>query len=227
MRNPTLVTDGKVAYTGDMLEAAFQSPKSRVAMLGTLSELHQEPIQYDLKTLRRLVKDLQPDLLCAEIHPDDWQAGELGRLAPEYREALVPLSRRTDMIIVPVSVSKNWELVTPLGGPLVGLRSLAVRLLNHQLRLMQRLANGPQAINSGLFGWICDCMCTLTAWVCGPQARRAWDQANQALLENILTAIRRDPGRRVLVTVDCRRRHRLELALRRVPEVELVDYRHL
>lgn len=196
-------------------------------MLGTLAELHQEPIQYDLRALRHLVKDLRPDLLCAEIHPDDWQAGDLSRLPPEYRETLVPLSRRTDIIIIPVSRSKEREFFTPQRGCLLGLRSFIVCLLNGQLRLMQRLANGPGAINSGLFGWLCDQMCTLTAWVCGPQTQRAWDQANQAIVNNILTAIRRDPGRRVLVTVDCRRRHRLERKLRQISEVELVDYRHL
>lgn len=196
-------------------------------MLGTLAELHREPIQYDLRTLRRLVKDLQPDLLCAEIHPDDWQSGELSRLPPEYRETLVPLSRRTDIIIIPVSGMRERELFAPRGERLPGFRSLVVRLLNGQLWLMQRLANGPQAINSGLFGWMCDCVCRFTAWVGGPQVQQSWDQANQAIVKNVLGVVRRDPGRRVLVTVDCRRRHRLEQALRHLPEVELVDYRHL
>lgn len=196
-------------------------------MLGTLAELHRKPIQYDLRALRRLVRDLQPDLLCAEIHPDDWQAGELSGLPPEYREALVPLSRRTNIVVVPVSGSRGRELFVPQGERLPGLRSLVVRLLNGQLGWMQRLANGPGAINSGLFGWMCDCVCRLTAWVCGPQAQQSWDQANQAIVDNVLAAVRRDPGRRVLVTVDCRRRHRLEQALRRLPEVELVDYRNL
>lgn len=196
-------------------------------MLGTLAELHRKPIQYDLKTLRRLVKDLQPDLLCVEIHPDDWQAGELSSLPPEYREALVPLSRRTDIIIVPVSGSRDREIFIPRGERLPGLRSLVVRLLNGQLELMQRLASGPRAINSGLFGWMCDCVCRFTAWICGPQVQKDWDQANQAIVNNVLAAVRRDPGRRVLVTVDCRRRRRLEQALRCLPEVELVDYREL
>lgn len=201
--------------------------RSRVAMLGTLAELHRQPFPYDLRALRRLVKDLQPDLLCAEIHPDDWQAGELNSLPPEYRETLVPLSRRTNIIIVPISGSRERELFIPNTGRLLGFRSLVIRLLNGQLWLMQRLANGPRAINSGLFGWTCDYLCRVIAWLCGPQVQQSWDLANQAIVNNILAAIRRDPGRRVLVTVDCRRRHRLELALRRLPEVELVDYRHL
>lgn len=204
-----------------------QSPRSRVAVLGTLADLHREPIQYDLKTLRRVVKELDPDLLCAEIYPEDWRSGNVNHLSIEYREALVPLSRRTDIIIIPVSGSKEKELFKPRGGNLLGIRTFIVRLLNSQLRFMQRWANGPRAVNSGPFGWMCDQMCSLTAWICGPQARKDWDQANQVIVGNILAAIRRDPGRRVLVTVNCRLRHRLEQSLGRIADVDLVNYRNL
>ncbi len=201
--------------------------RTRIAVLGTLAELHQEPIKYDLKTLRRLVKDLQPDLLCAEIRPEDWQSGDLSTALPEYREVLVPLSRQTDIVIVPVRSSKGSELIAPKGGTLLGLRRLIVRLLNSLLRRIQRLASGPRAINSALFGVTCHSICTLIAWLSGPEAQQAWSEANRALLDNILAAVRRDPGRRVLVTVDCRRSHWLIHDLRRAPDVELVDYRHL
>ncbi len=50
---------------------------------------------------------------------------------------------------------------------------------------------------------------------------------NEVILNNILAAVQRDPGRRVLVTVDCRRRHRLEKQLRRAPGIDLVFYQHL
>lgn len=200
---------------------------SRVAVIGTLAELHSEPIAYDLRTLTRLVKELQPDLLCAEIHPEAWQAGDLSRLPPEYREALVPLSRRTNIIIVPVSSAQEQDLLRPRGGPFLAARRAVVALLNGQLRLMQRLANGPRAINSGLFGLLCDAMCSATAWVCGPQTQQVWDETNRALQENVAEAVRRDPGRRVLVTVNCRRSRRLEQGLRRIPEVRLVDFRDL
>lgn len=201
--------------------------KSRVAVLGTLAELHQEPIKFNLKMLRRLVKELKPDLLCAEIHPNDWLTGDLDRMLPEYKEALVSLSRRSDIIIVPVSSSNDRELIAPWDQRWYRLRSWIVRLLNGQLRFMQRVANGPRAINSGVFGLICDGTCSLTAWVCGLEARRAWDKSNQAILDNIVAAVQRDPGRRVLVTVDCRRRHRLERNLRYVPEIDLVFYQQL
>jgi hypothetical protein len=201
--------------------------RSRVAVLGTLAEMHRESIKYDLKMLGRLVKDLQPDLLCAEIRLDDWQTGDLSNLPFIYREGLVPLARRTDIIIVPVEGSKDVQLIAPHGGRWRGLREFIVRLLNGHLRWMQRLANGPETINSPIFQSACQTTCALIARMCGVQTQRAWDQANQDILDNVLTAIRRDPGRRVLVTVDCRRSHRLIQSLRGMPEVELVDYRLL
>lgn len=204
-----------------------QSPRSRVAILGTLADFHRESIQYDLKSLRSVVKELQPDLLCAEINPADWKAGDLNRLSIEYREALVPLSRRTDIIIIPVGGFKEKELFKPRGGRWLELRILMIRLLNTQFRFMQRLANGPRAINSGFFGWMCNCMCALIAWICGPQAQKEWDEANRIILGNILAAIRRDPGRRVLITVNCRLRHRLQRRLGREADIELVYYRVL
>lgn len=206
---------------------SIPAKNSRIAMLGTMAEMHQEIPGYDLHVLQRLVKEIQPDLLLAEIHPDDWRADRLDQLSIEYREALVPLSRRTDIVIVPVSGSRGWDLAVPPEKNGSRLRAGVVRLLNGHLRWMQRLASGPGAVNSGWFGWLCEQNCALTAWACGPEVQRAWDQSNQVMIQNVRAAIARDPGRRILVTVDCRRRHRLERALRRLPQVELVDYRRL
>lgn len=214
-------------YVTETNEMFTPQNRSRVAIIGTLAELHNEPIAYDLRTLTRVVKALQPDLLCAEIYPEVWWSGDLSCLPPEYREALVPLAKRSDIIIVPVSSSQEADLLRPHGGPFLGLRRAIVAVLNSQLRLMQRLANGPRAINSGPFVLLCDGMCRLTAWVCGEQTQRLWDESNQALLENVAEALRRDPGRRVLITVDCRRARRLQQALRRLPEVDLVDFTRL
>ena len=54
-----------------------------------------------------------------------------------------------------------------------------------------------------------------------------WDVANQQVVDNILTAARRDPGTRILVTVDCRRRHRLQQQLSKISEIELVGFSKL
>lgn len=198
--------------------------KTRIAVLGTLAELHKEPIRYNLNTLARLVEELGPDLLCAELRRDQWERGDWSRMPVEYREALIPLAERTNIVIVPIQNGAGCELVAPREGPLLGLRRTILRGLDGVLRALQWLVDGPRGVNSGVFGHVCDMICALEAWTCGAATWRAWDAANRELWENILRAVRRDPGVRVLVTVDCRRRHRLVEWLRRSDEVELVDF---
>lgn len=200
--------------------------RTRVAVLGTLSDLHRQSAAYDLAVLSRLVRRVEPDLLCAEIGRDHWETRDLARMPLEYREALIPVCRRSDIVLVPVAgAGTAWSSAQGPGrrGP----RSALVRLLNAQLRLMQRLAATPEAINSGAFGMACYWMCELIAWAGGAATRQAWTEANDRLLQNVLAAVRRDPGRRVLVTVDCRRRHLLDRRLRALSEIEVVPFHEL
>lgn len=201
--------------------------RSKVAVLGLLADLQREPTQYDLRLLRRLVKNIRPDLLCAEFHRDDWRSGELSALWPEYRETLLPLARRTDIIIVPVGGSTIDEIQLCGDDSLLVLRQLVVRLITGFQHLCMRLARHPDDVNSGILGTSCEWMCAAALWVSGPQARQAWDEANQTILNNIVAAIRRDLGRRVLVTIDCRRRRWLIDHMRELPEIELCTYHAL
>lgn len=198
--------------------------KTRVAVLGTLADLHTESIHYDLRCLEHLVEKTEPDLLCADIRHDHWENGDLSEASVDYREALVPLAERTNIVIVPVSGPTRCDLIAPRSGAWIGVRTAAVRAMNAALRTMQRIAGTPEAINSGVFGHLCDSMCAVTAWLCGSATEKLWDETNRQLVINVLLAIERDPGTRILVTVDCRRRHRLQRQLRQVSEIELVDF---
>lgn len=198
--------------------------KTRIAVLGTLSEFHKQPIKYDLACLYRLIEELEPDLLCAEIRREDWESGDLSHASVEYRDSIVPLWQKTDIVIVPIDGPPGSELVVLQQGPLLGLRSHIVSRLNDLLGVLQRIASGPRAINSGLFGALCHSICSITALVCGKQTHQSWKERNRKLLQNILWTVQHDPGRRILVTVDCRRKHLLDHELRKVKEVELVHF---
>ena len=198
--------------------------KTRIAVLGTLAELHREPIRYNLACLTHLVEELNPDLLCAELPRAAWERGDTGDAPIEYREALIPLAARTNIVIVPIQGAAGCERGTAHGGDMGRLRRAITQRLDDLLRWFQRRADEPRAIHSGAFGHICHTICLLETWVGGAAARQAWGAANRALLENVLAAVRRDPGVRVLVTVDCRRWHQLVERLRHVDEVELVAY---
>jgi hypothetical protein len=111
--------------------------------------------------------------------------------------------------------------------PTAGWRAGVARWLAQALRRAQRTANNAEAIHNWLFEGVCHTLCALNEMSWDAEARRAWNAQNQAMLDNILQAARRDPGRRMLVAAQCQRIHWLEPRLRQVPDIELVDYRAL
>jgi hypothetical protein len=129
--------------------------KTRVAVLGTLADLHREPIRYNLACLTRLVEELNPDLLCAELPRALWERGDTSDAPIEYREALIPLAARTNIVIVPIQGQAGCQLVAPQAGPLLGVRRIIARWLDDLLRWLQRRASDPEAINSSGFGQCC------------------------------------------------------------------------
>ena len=200
-------------------------PRTRLAILGTLSDLHRLTIAYDLNCLRALVADLAPDLLCAEITREAWEGGDLSTAAVEVREALAPMVAATDIVLIPV-------LPTPTQyadfTPATGWRRDVVRAFDRALRWGQREADSAEAVNGAVFGAFCHTLCALTELMWTAEDRAAWQAQNRTLAENIVQAVRRDMGRRVLVAVQCQRLHRLVPLLRaHADALEMVNYQEL
>jgi len=204
---------------------ASASPRARLAVLGMLSDLHCQPIAYDLNCLRKLVADLAPDLLCAEITREAWEGGDLFTTAIEVREALAPVVAATDIVLVPVlpTLTQYADFT-----PATGWRRDVVRALDRALQWGQREADRPEAVNGALFGAFCHTLCALTEMLWTAEDCAAWEAQNKAMAENISQAVRRDPGLRVLVTLQCQRLHTLLSLLKaHSDELEIVDYREL
>jgi len=201
------------------------SRHTRLAVLGTLSDLHRQPIAYDLNCLRALVADLSPDLLCAEITREAWEGGDLSTAAVEVREALAPVVAATDIVLIPVLPTlKQYADFTPA----TGWRRDVVCAFDRALQWGQREADRPEAVNGVLFGAFCHTLCALSERMWTAEDCAAWEAQNKAMAENILLAVRRDPGLRVLVTLQCQRLHTLLSLLKaHSDELEIVDYREL
>ncbi len=199
--------------------------RTRLAVLGTLSDLHREPIAYDLARLRSLAADLAPDLLCAEVTREAWERSELSAATLEVREALAPVAAATDIVILPVlpTVRRYSDF-----SPAEPRKRSLVRAADRLLRWGQRQANSPEAISGPAFGGFCHTVCWLTEALWTAEDRAAWEAQNEAMADNILRAVQRDPGRRVLVAVQCQRLHRLVPLLKAHPELlEIVGYQEL
>ncbi|MHB8990510.1 MAG: hypothetical protein ACYC66_02530 [Chloroflexota bacterium] len=170
----------------------------------------------------------KPDLLCVEVATEDWEARDLDRAPIEGREVLARLSLSSEITLVPMGAGgRLWAedgIAYPCRGLLVSFRRGLFRLLDGMTIGLMKLAGGPRAINSGFVEHLCGAMCYLQVVLADREARRAWIARNQGLLDRVLWIVRHDPGRRLLVTVDCRRKHWLRGRLRSVPEVALVDF---
>lgn len=198
------------------------TPRTRLAILATISDLHREPVSYDLAALARLVTDLAPDLLCAEITREMWEGGDLTRTAVEVREALAPVVAATDVVLVPVA-SGNDRFAD--FAPERGWRRGMVRAFDRMLQWGQRRADTPEAINGVWFESFCHPLCVFTEWSWTAEMRAAWEEQNKLIAENIMAVVRRDYGRRVLVAVQCQRIHKLEPLLKQhEDELEIVNY---
>lgn len=201
------------------------SSHTRLAILGTISELHRQLLPYDLACLRGIVAEQAPDLLCAEVTTEVWEQGNLAAAELEVREALAPVVASTDIVLVPVAPSEKQYAAFAAK---MGWRQRVAQSGIRALRWGQRKAATAEAVNGLLFGAYCHTVCTLTEAAWPPDQRSEWQRQNQRMAENILHVVRSDPGRRVLVVVQCQRMHRLSILLRaHSDELELVPYTKL
>ncbi len=196
--------------------------RTPVAVLGTLAEFHREPIPYDLDALVRLVIDLRPDLLCLDLSPDEWQKRDFDELPPEYREALLPLAYQTDIVIAPIG-----RAAPPQEPTASGWKGWFITQLRRWLASLQRTAPGPAAINQGLRHHVANLLYDAIALLVGQETYRQWKAHTDQLIRQVVEVVHRDPGCRILVVVNVRHCHVIRNALRKRPEVQVVEYRSL
>lgn len=198
--------------------------KTRLALLSTLADMHTQSIRYNLTALADILTQVAPDLLYVEVPLRDWELGRLDQAPVEVQRSLLPLAELSRTVVVPVAPdARQFNDFAPRTGWRAGL----ARWLDQALRWAQRQANSAEAIHAWPFEGVCHTLCHLSQLSWDAAARRAWEEQNQGMLDNIQQAIRRDPGHRILVAVQCQRTHWLTLRLKKMLDIELVDYREL
>lgn len=200
-------------------------PTTRLAVLRTIGTLHTG-LHYDLATLRDLVMRLSPDLLCADITRQAWESGDLTTAPLEVRDALVPAIAMTDTVLVPVGPDAS-QFSDYQASP--GWRDRLARFLDRALRWGQRKVGRVESIHGMPFEAFCHAICVLEEVTWRSADRTDYHARMQALAANILAAIRRDPGGRVLAVVQCQWQHALAPLLKQQSGdwLQIVDYREL
>ncbi len=196
--------------------------QTRVAVLGTLAEFHQEPIPYDMPALLKLVAAINPDLLCLDMTQQQWQAQEFAELPPEYREALIPLARQTDIVVVPIGGGK--QLPKPSAD---GWRGKTISWLRRRLATLQRSAPGADAINQGWRHHLANLLYSAIRNLANQDLEKATREHTEHLIQATLEMVRRDPGTRLLVVVNVQHCHIIREQLRGFTDILVADYTDL
>ncbi len=193
-----------------------------VAVLGTLADFHREPIPYNLRALIGLVESIHPDLLCLDMTPHEWQAQDFAELPLEYREALVPLSQQTDIVVIPVADERPRPEPELRGG-----RAVIAEKVKRALASVQRSAPSPASINQGLRHHLANDLYELLAGLQGRAMREEAILHASHLATNVVMTARRDPGRRILVVLNVRFCHYVRRTLRAYVDLKVVPFTEL
>jgi hypothetical protein len=196
--------------------------KTRVAVLGSIAEFHVGAVAFNLEALFDLVVDIHPDLLCLDIPPGVWDQKSLDELPPEYRDALLPLAERSDIVIVPIGDIQ----IQPLP-KITGWRGAAIGWLQALLAALQRNAPSPLAVNYGWRHDLANGLYYLIDRLDQTLMRESHRTHTQHLIERIRQAVRRDPEAKILAVVNVRYCHHIRPALREDEQIEVVPFTEL
>ncbi len=200
----------------------YRPVTTSIAVLGTLADIHREPIPYDLGALVALVRQIQPDLLCLDLTPEQWRDQAFADLPPEYREALLPLARLGDMVVVPIAGD-----CPPPEPSVMGWRAGILRWAIGGLAALHRSAPDPTSANQGWRHDLANLLYAVIGRLAGPGLRQEWRNHIVHLTQQVLTTARRDPGCRILVAVNVRYCHHIRHALQGQPAVRVVSFSEL
>jgi hypothetical protein len=195
---------------------------TRIAVLGTLAEFHQDPLTYDLETLMHLVAEINPDLLCLDMTLEQWQEQDFGRLPEEYSQALLPLAAQTDIVVVPI----GGERVMPRSLA-TGWRGVVINGTRKLLNWIHSSAAGPDAINQGWRHDVGNMLYTLARNLAGDQTVHVYHAHIEQVSQAVLEAAQNNPGNRILVVTNIQYCHHIRPLLQQQSGIIETSYKDL
>lgn len=195
---------------------------TRIAVLGTLAEFHEDPLPYDLTVLVELVAGINPDLLCLDMTLAQWQQQDFSGLPLEYSEALVPLAAQTDIVVVPIGGQQMMPRATA-----VGWRRLAINGFRKLLVWIQASAPGPEAINQGWRHDVGNVFYEATRFLAGKETNHAYHAHIDQVAQAALRVAEHNPGNRILVVTNIQYCHHIRPRLQQQPGIIEMSYKEL
>ena len=227
-----------------------QMPRTEVAVLGMTHRRHRTSDTWNLQHVEQTIRNYRPEVICVEIPPNRWLKTATdyaersvvedtrARVFPEYTDVVMPLTKSDDL--------GGTFIIEPCAGwthEMNALRRARIAEFENDERFAKAAAayardsasareataavtdtDDPRVIHSSEYD-------EATRQRYEPYDRYlnhhigpgGWTNINQAHWDLIEAAIRRHPGKRVLVTFGAGHKYWILDQLRKLPWVEIVD----
>jgi len=247
-----LLFAGCVAPSATSSTAAEDTPKTQVFVLGMIHSGHRTSDTWGLKEVRATIENIRPDVICVEIPPPNWPStlatwkekhvveDSRVKVFPEYVDVLLPLTDVMDFVVEPSAGWSEWM-------------AQARRAKIEEFQTAEVYADLFAAYNQDetwVSAWLAQHPAPAadddpfyihtprydlrTKAELGPYEYHmndvigrpgGWTYINEEHFTFIKAAIRKHPGKRILITFGAGHKYWFLEQLRWMPDVELMDVR--
>lgn len=205
-----------------------QTSQTKVAIIGSLHEYHHKLKGYSFQSIKKLISSKKPDVICIEVKPENYK-GKGTKFAPyEYREVLMPFLLKTGAKIEPFDWgNEDWsELMAeqkslskdPKTSGLFKAIINPVELLLKHSGSMEIAELDHKFFNSPFMDdWISSAYSLLSEAFPGNKISKIANERNRNMARLLIAAIRRNPGKKILVLVGIEHKYALKDALQQIP----------
>ncbi len=221
----SVLTLGTLAY-------GTPPPSSDVVVLCALHQLHEQAPFYTYADLSAAVEKLHPDVLAVELTPEDLKDRVEQKNKREYQNSVYPLLRRHNWATVALEPEgpRRTELIGLLRGAEQELQKTAPQkdeafdTYNDTLfkYLLSEWHSGVD-VNASWTDRLFAVKHSFQHSLYGLQEEQGWEGWNQYFLQQIVTASKQNPGKRIVVIVGVEHGYWLREHLRKQGEVKVLD----
>lgn len=223
------------------------SERTQVAVLGMIHDGHRKSTAWGLDAVRDTITRYRPDVVIAEIPPDRWQRiwrdyAERGviedarvRRFPEYSDVLLPLKVQLGFTVEPaaawtqeMSDLREARIAAFEHEPAFAVRNAAYQAATKTAEALDTKhlldSDDPQVIHSAAYDRLTQIALTpYDEYLNDVIGAGGWTNINVAHYRLIDAAIRRHPGKRILITFGAGHKYWLLEQLRQRDDIDLLD----
>ena len=211
--------------------AAGKTP-TRVAVIGTMHQLHETMPGYGYADLRKMIQGYAPDVLCVELQPQDLTERPEEKNKREYPNVVYPLIDAGHYRIYAMEPDEPMfsRIVKSLRGANARFRKQspdkAERLdayIAATYKMLESYWKSPAMVNDRFTDSVFQTKHAVQSEFIGPDEARGWNAWNTHMLSVIDKAVQENPGRKVAVIVGAEHGYWLRSHLGRNTNVRLVE----